>query len=98
MKNSETFDRAVEVINACGKKREMSLYREGFLREAGLALAASRKDNITAKGGKIVETFSARKVGEKAGMPAATAALFAGAWAYAHGEQLSAKLLEEAKA
>lgn len=98
MKNSETFDRTVEILLACGHKQPLSTYREDFLRHAGLALSESRKSGITAKGGKTTETFSARKVAEASGMIPAMAALFAGAWAMAHGEQLAIKLLSTDKA
>ena len=92
MKNSETFDRAFEILITCGHRQDMAQYREGFLRHAGLAMAESRKSSITAKGGKVSETFSARKVAEAAGMLPSTAALFSGAWSMAHGEQLASKL------
>lgn len=95
MKNSETFDRTVEILKACGHGDNFACCREAFLRHAGLALADSRKSGITAKGGKTVETFSARKVAELADMMPYKAALFAGAWAMAHGEILCAKLTAE---
>jgi len=92
MKNSETFDRAIEILTSCGHRQDVVRYREDFLRHAGLAMADSRKSAITAKGGKVSETFSARKVAEAAGMVPSTAALFSGAWSMAHGEQLALKL------
>lgn len=99
MKNSDCFDRTVEILEACGHGgASFVVLREGFLRHAGLAMADSRKSGITAKGGKTVETFSARKVAEASGMLPATAALFAGAWAMSHGEELRRRILDTAKA
>lgn len=97
MKNSEAFDITVSLLTLSETSPRVDNtpwadFREDFLREAGVALAASRKAALTQKGGKITEKFSTRTVCETIGMTPGNAARFAGAWAFAHGIALGQKL------